>query len=105
MKIHFSGVKILVRINSPGSPKGARYGFRLGPREKVYFLSPSLELYHTPGKSGAGGGSVPWDIMSLSERSAPPGGEPGYRVEEHYHEPKNYQKNGRGEQDAVRPER
>jgi len=25
-------------------------------------------------------------------------------VEEHYHEPKIYQKNGRGEQDAVRPE-
>lgn len=42
--------------------------------------------------------------MSPSERSAPPGIRTRLPVEENEYEPKIYQKNGRGEQDAVRPE-
>jgi hypothetical protein len=60
-------------------------------------------LPHGLGKSRVGVGSDSWDITSLSERSAPPGPEPGLPVEENDHEQKNYQKNVRVGQAAIHP--
>ncbi len=94
-----SGAHQFARIAERGS-KRLPIGI---PRSNIY-TTPSSSFYHRPGKTGAGGGSVSWDFMCPSERSAPPGIRTRLPVEENNHEQKNYQKNCRGEQDAIRPE-
>jgi len=72
-EVRFSGVKILVRNNSPGSLKGARKGFRLGSHDQIFILPHHRVSTTGLEKTRAGGGSVSWDFMCPSERSAPPG--------------------------------
>lgn len=102
--MQFSGVKILMRINSLGSLKGDQYGLRLGPHEKVYKQSDHGGTTTRAWEIQGWWRQRSWDIMSPSERSAPPGIHFGLRVEENSYEPKIYHKNLRGKQDAARPE-
>ena len=102
--MQFSDVAILVRINSLGSLKGPRYCVRLGLHDQIYILP-----HHRVSTTRA------WEIRGWCRQRLLGYHEPERTlrtsrirtrlpVEENDHEPKIYQKNGRGEQDAIRPE-